>query len=493
MTLSTLLLNIGITALILTAIVGFVFKNHKSWLMTFLQNYCGALFIFSGWVKAIDPMGTAFKMEQYFAEFESTFEGTWFSFIATIFPVFSEYSIGFSVFMIVFEIVLGIMLILGMRAKLTSWAFLLLVAFFTVLTGFTYLTGYVPNGVNFFDFGGWSDYKDTNMKVTDCGCFGDFIKLEPMVSFFKDVALMIPALYFVFKHKNMHQLFSKKVRNIILLVSTVGLLLYCFNNYIWNLPHKDFRPFKIGADVGEIRAAEDQAAADVRVLEFVMKNKETGDIINVPYNDYMTNYAQYPKDKFETVDQIKTERSSPKTKISDFQIETFDADDVSDIYLAGEKNHFMLVSYKLKYDAEEFKREVIDTVTVMDSIFSESGALDSIVEKTMEVKSVQEGYDYIWKNGLTDDMKTIGEFTRKAIADGLEVSWVVGGIGKDQANDLKSEFNLPFEIYTADDILLKTIVRSNPGIVLWKQGKIIHKWHKKKLPSYNEVKSQYLK
>ena len=76
MTLSGLLINIGIVAFILTFIVGFVMKGHKSWIMTFLQNLCGVLFIFSGWVKAVDPLGTAYKMEQYFGEFEFPFPST---------------------------------------------------------------------------------------------------------------------------------------------------------------------------------------------------------------------------------------------------------------------------------------------------------------------------------------------------------------------------------------------------------------------------------
>ncbi|HMS68060.1 MAG TPA: hypothetical protein PKD18_07970, partial [Saprospiraceae bacterium] len=100
---------------------------------------------------AIDPLGTAYKMEQYFAEFETTFQATSASFLAPLFPWLSEYSIGFSVFMIVLEIILGIMLVVGSRPKLTAWLFLLMILFFAFLTGFTYLTAYVPSGVNFFD------------------------------------------------------------------------------------------------------------------------------------------------------------------------------------------------------------------------------------------------------------------------------------------------------------------------------------------------------
>ena len=135
-TLSGLLIGVGVAAILLTVITGLIFKDgHKSWLMTYLQNYTGALFIFSGLVKAVDPLGTAYKMEQYFSEFAYTFEPTWFGFLAPIFPWFSNYSVVFSVVMIVFEIVLGLMLVMGVKGKLTSWLFLGLVGFFTFLTG----------------------------------------------------------------------------------------------------------------------------------------------------------------------------------------------------------------------------------------------------------------------------------------------------------------------------------------------------------------------
>ena len=216
LTLGKLSIYIAIAAIILTVVIVLGTKKSKAWWMSYLQNFTGLLFIFSGFVKAIDPLGTAYKMEQYFAEFETTFQATSASFLAPLFPWLSEYSIGFSVFMIVLEIILGIMLVVGSRPKLTAWLFLLMILFFAFLTGFTYLTAYVPSGVNFFDFAQWGPYKETNMRVTDCGCVGDFLKLVPRVSFFKYLVLLVPAILFVLQSKLMHQFFPPFNRSWIL-------------------------------------------------------------------------------------------------------------------------------------------------------------------------------------------------------------------------------------------------------------------------------------
>ena len=158
MTLLKLVIIVAIIALILSALNLFVLNKNKNILITLFQNFCGVLFIISGYVKAVDPLGTAYKMEDYFAEFESTFADTWFGFLAPLFPALSEASVLFSVFMIVLEIVFGVMLLIGYQRKLTAWLFLIIILFFSFLTGFTYLTGYVPEGVNFFQFSQWGPY-----------------------------------------------------------------------------------------------------------------------------------------------------------------------------------------------------------------------------------------------------------------------------------------------------------------------------------------------
>ncbi|HMR89476.1 MAG TPA: hypothetical protein PKD51_15050, partial [Saprospiraceae bacterium] len=118
MTLLTLITYIAIVSLVLTLVMIFGFKVQKSAVMTYLQNFTGILFLFSGWVKAVDPLGTAIKMGDYFAEFNATFADTSFSFIAPLFPFLTNYSTAFAIVMIIFEIILGIMLILGDRPKL---------------------------------------------------------------------------------------------------------------------------------------------------------------------------------------------------------------------------------------------------------------------------------------------------------------------------------------------------------------------------------------
>ncbi len=452
MTIYTLVLYIGIAAIVSTLLIGFVLKKEKSWVMTFLQSFTGLLFIFSGWVKAIDPLGTAYKMEQYFTEFESTFADTWMSFLAPIFPFFSHYSIWFSVAMIVFEIVLGVMLLIGYKPKLSAWLFLGLVVFFTVLTGFTYLTGYVPEGVNFFDFGQWGPYKATNMKVTDCGCFGDFIKLEPRTSFFKDLFLLLPAIYFVFKHSDMHQLFSGRVRFVITSLATIGLLLYCFSNFVWDLPSTDFRPFKVGADVAAIKEAEEEAEANVRILTWIIKNEKTGEVKELPDAEYMKSLNTYnSKNGWKVIDQTKSEPAVKHTKISEFEITDFEGNDVTYEYLDDEGYHFMVVCYK----AYGHKNP--------DGSYQ---------------------WDKDWIGDLVSKIKPLAE---KAKKDGHMVSIVLGGLDGDGAKNLAQTTGIDAHFYSADDILLKTIIRSNPGPVLWHDGKIVGKWHIKKLPTYEEI------
>ncbi|MEM6771569.1 MAG: DoxX family protein [Bacteroidota bacterium] len=447
MTLTTLLLRITLAALALTGVTWFVFKKKDNLLLSLLQNFTGALFLFSGYVKAVDPLGTAYKMEQYFAEFESTFADTALSFIAPMFPALAEYSVAFSVFMIVLEIVLGLALILGAWPKLTSWLFFLIVLFFTVLTGFTYTTGYVPSGVNYFAFGEWGEYLESNMKVTDCGCFGDFIKLEPFQSFMKDVFLMVPAIIFLWWSKKMHQLFDEKTRNISLGVLGVVTLLYCFSNYAWDIPGQDFRPFKVGTDVAAVKKAESEAAANVSVIAYVLTNKASGEVKELPTAEFLKVMSDYPQSDWEYDTKVSEPAIEP-TKISDFELSDTEGYDPIPELLEDDAYTFLVVAYKLKGD---------------------QGSWDA---------------DYVEK--WTANVQPV---IKAAQAAGHKAAGMTKFNDDAVINDFKQQVGADYPFWRGDDIMLKTIIRSNPGVVLMKNGVIINKWHYSKLPSFEEIKA----
>ena len=485
MTLQVLILYIAIIAVILTVIIGLLKKGHKSWVATFLQNFTGVLFIISGMVKAVDPLGTAYKMEQYFTEFQYTFADTSASFLAPVFPFLSSISIWFSVFMIVFEIVLGVMLILGHKPRLTSWLFLLLVVFFTVLTGFTYLTGYVPGDGNFFRFASWVPYDASNMKVTDCGCFGDFIKLNPKISFIKDLVLLIPAFYFVFRHRDMHQLFSPRARSIIIGVVTVLLVLFCLRNFLWGLPVVDFRPFKVGTNLYEKKTAEEEAAASVRITGWKLQNKSTGEVVELSNEDYMTGIkaGQYPKEEWTVLEQIKTKPAIEETKVSQFSLIDKDGFDVAEDILTDSGNVFLIVAHKLKGESQIQEVMVPDTTWVTDTIRLNTDSI-IVVRTPASIGTRKESKEiFIWDEGyLKKYVEKVNPLMENVTAQGGKVYAAAGGAGTEKLQAFKEAIGSPYEWYEADDILLKTIIRSNPGVVHIKAGTVMDMWHINGLP-----------
>ncbi len=494
MTLGTLVLIVAIAAVLLTVLIGIFFRDDlDNWIVSLLQNFCGVLFIFSGWVKAVDPLGTAYKMEQYFAEFQGTFEDTVLSFIAPLFPTLSEYAIGFSVGVIVFEIILGLMLLLGTWPRFTSWAFFLLVAFFTFLTGFTYLTGYVPEGVNFFQFGQWGPYVETNMKVTDCGCFGDFIKLKPQTSFLKDVFLLIPAFVFLFFYKSMHQILSPSVRGGIIAIAIAGLIIYCLSNYKWDLPHTDFRPFKVGTDLAEEKAEQDEAISNITVTAYRITNKETGKVIEIPFDQYLKEYKNYADKEVWQSEQIKSEPEIPINKISEFDVSDVEGYSVTEDLLSDSGYSFMIVAHKLKGEVESMEAVVKDTIFTLDTLYRED---TTIIERniaevqenrvTVDQYDWDEDYSRLWR-------EKVNTVAADAIKEDVRVYAITGPSTTDKLNDFRQAAQIDYPIYTADDILLKTIIRSNPGVVLLHNGKILEKWHIKKFPKeFKQIKEKYM-
>lgn len=485
MTLLKLLTYIGIIAVLVTGITIY-FKRSKNYAISFLQHFAGILFLVSGFVKAVDPLGTSFKMEQYFTSFYYTFENTAFSFIAPIFPFFNTYVNVFSISTIVLEMVLGVMLILGIKPKFTAWAFFLLMLFFTVLTGFTYLTGYVPMDANFFEFSKWGEYAASNMRVSDCGCFGDFLKIEPKTSFLKDVFLMIPGIIFIVYHRLFHKIFNSGARLGLFIVSFVGFLFYCLNYMYWNEPAVDFRPFKEGINIREAKIKEQEAEAN-RPVNMNITPIAGGESINMSQDEYMKRFKEFPKEQF-NIEQVTGESEIAHSKISDFRITDVNNNDVTDQILQDSGYSLMVINYKVSFDTEKKMVEVIDTIYAeVDStkVVSDSARAIVSIKKTNEEKE-----NYLFKHDwITAYEAKVLPLIKKADANKIPAYIIFGGLSPEQMENAITTLKLDMEPYQGDETILKTVIRSNPGILLWKNGAIVKKWHINKAPDWAEIES----
>ena len=189
-----------------------------TWLDKAVRWFVGILFIFSGLVKLNDPMGTAIKMEEYFEVFSND--------ISPLFHYLVPLALVIGLFVVILEVLLGVAVIINYRMKVTSWILLLLIIFFTFLTF----------------------YSAAFNKVTDCGCFGDAIPLDPWESFFKDIILLVLTIFIFIRSKYYTPFLSPRKSGVFL---AIVLFLNVFIAYyaIEHLPPIDFRPYKTGADI----------------------------------------------------------------------------------------------------------------------------------------------------------------------------------------------------------------------------------------------------
>ncbi|MEL6141803.1 MAG: hypothetical protein AAFU67_09315, partial [Bacteroidota bacterium] len=356
-----------------------------------------------------------------------------------------------------------------------------------------FLTGYVPGDVNFFDFGGWASYDKNNMKVTDCGCFGDFLKLEPKTSFFKDVFLLIPSVLFLFFHKKMHEVFTPAIRSLIVVVTVVGVTLYCFSNYRWDIPGQDFRPFKVGVDIAEQKQREEAAAANVQVLGYTITPKDGGEVINFTMQEFLANYQNYPEDKFDIQQEVSEPEVAP-TKISDFEVSDYEGYDVAPDLLAEPGYTFVIVSYQLKGEQTGTKiREVEELVMQIDTILEEERDMIAEIDTTMvprvkEIEVPQYNFDPAYLKKWSDKVQPV---MLAAQEKGYKVVALTKYESPSFINAFRQEIGAEYDFLQGDDIMLKTIIRSNPGVMLLKGGKILEKWHYRKLPDYERISTEF--
>lgn len=363
------------------------------YLVGFSRVFVGILFIISGFIKLNDPVGFSFKLEEYFSQGVLDL------------PFFEPHALTISIVVVIFEVLVGVMLLVGFRVKFTVWSLLLMII------GFTFLTFY-------------SAYFN---KVTDCGCFGDAIKLTPWESFTKDVILLVLILVLFVGHRFIAPWFSLKVRRIMMMVA----LLFCgfyVVHVLRHLPVIDFRPYKIGANIEDGMNVPDDAPK--AIIEYAWKFKTAdGEKIVVTNGDY-------PQVDGEFIGAETTEiQKGYEPPVHDFTIEQ-NGEDFA-LTLLNEPKLVMVIAYDLR----KTNREAY------------------IAVKKVTERALKKGYRVI----------------------GMSAS------NEQQTAELVKQHGLGFDFYFTDETTLKTIVRSNPGVLVLEKGTIMEKVH------FNDIDNLELK
>ena len=355
----------------------------KNFITQLFRIIIGGLFVFSGFVKLVDPVGTAYKLEEYFGADVLNLE------------FLIPYALYLSIFLIMAEIMLGIMILVGFKPKFTTISLLLLILLFLFLT--------------------W--YSAYYNKVTDCGCFGDFIKLTSWQTFYKNVIFTPMILWLVFNHKDIRPIYSRKFSGFIttlFLIAFSGIVYYVLHH----LPIIDFRPYAVGKNIPEQMIYPKDAKRDVFQDTWIYK-------VNGEEKEFTTEEKPWDIEGAEFVDRkTKLIQEGYVPPIHDFTMEKNGQDLTKQ--LMGEEKLMLIISPNLdKADIEGFTN------------------IKKVTDKALD-------------NGYTVYMLTASP--------------------DEQFNDIKKEFNLEFDNLSCDETTLKTIIRANPGIATINKGTIDGKW-----------------
>jgi uncharacterized membrane protein YphA (DoxX/SURF4 family) len=357
----------------------------------FSRFFVGGLFIFSGLIKLNDPIGTKIKMEEYFEVFAADF--------GSFFHYFIPYALEISLIIVVLEVVLGVAVLIQYRMNITTKVLLGLMVFFTFLTFY-------------------SAYFN---KVTDCGCFGDAIKLTPWQSFWKDIILMVFVLH-LFWHRKRFQPILRTLEGHAV-VGGVTVLCFFLGIYaIQHLPFIDFRAYRIGNNIQQQMIPPEQP-----VFEYVFIRKDNNEEISSA--KYLMDTTLY---KYKSVRQVNEDKT--KANITDYAVTSPDGDDVTASTFQGAKLFIII------YDAR--------------------------VASTSNIEDLK---------------KLVNDLEGK-----IDVA-VLTASSTDQFEQFRHAHQLAVPYYFADATVLKTIVRSNPGITLWVDGTVKGMWHHNDTPDAQSV------
>ena len=351
------------------------------------------VFILSGFVKAVDPIGTQYKIQDYLVALG------W----SEVFPDFLPFLI--AVLLGVVEFCLGVYLFFGIRRIITPRALVLIMSFMTPLTL-------------------WLAIDE---PISDCGCFGDAIVLSNWQTFWKNVLLLVASITVLKWRKRIFPLVTTRLDWSIGLYGflfVLGVTCYCY----YKLPIFDFRPYYIGADIRKGMEIPEGKHPTVYETRFIMQ--KDGEVKEFGLDEY-------PDSTWTFVDtRLVVKEKGYEPPIHDFSIiRQEDGEDITDMVLDDENYTLLLVAHQM---------ELAD---------------DSSIDLINEL------YDYSLKYGYSFYCLT-------SSSDEDILRW---------QNSTGAEY--PFCLM--DNTTLRTMVRSNPGVILLQKGKVLNKW------GVNEIPDEY--
>ena len=371
-------------------LVSILFNNYynKSGLVL-CRVLVGALFVFSSFTKGVDPLGTKYKMLDYFIAYDIQW--------------LNEYALPLAITMIMVEFIVGICLMLNLLPRLATLGASLLMIFFTVTTFFDAIYNLVP----------------------DCGCFGTAIKMSNWQTFFKNLIILAILIPLVFNNKS---LVNKRVTSLGQILFTfvfIGLFIGFEIYNVRHLPMIDFMEWKVGKNMKPVES-EDPAE-----IYLTFKNIETGEeeeylSPNYPWNDSVW-MSQW---------EFVSQRQEGVSQSFGFSILNDEGDDYTDLLFDSENLFVFVAPY-----------------------------LEEMTEK--DINECQRIYDFANENGFN-------------------YLWITS-VNPEYVYELQDKYYMFDEVYYGDELELKAMVRSNPGLMLMNNGVILDKWSKIDFPCAEEI------
>lgn len=363
--------------------------NKLNWSLNVIARvFVGCVFLFSSFVKGVDPMGTAFKITEYLTTW--SFGSLSFEWLVPMAPVFS-------MSLIVAEFTVGMMLIFGAFRRLSAWALVLMMLFFTCSTLYDAITN----------------------KVTDCGCFGDFVKLTNWQTFWKNVVLDVPAVW-IFLTRNLRRKRRFERDSLITIFSIVLMVIFGMYN-INNEPCIDFRAWKVGNQMMDMDES-------LEVKSYVTyRNTQTGETDEFLSEELVSKMADPEWEKTWEWESSRVE-DPHEIKADGFSMLDMDLNDHA-CELIGSSEPLLIATV---HHLEKVDERGIRALRYMLEQAEENGVQMVLLTSALPEKA----QTFLYENKI----------------DGME-------------------------FYFADMTAIETMARSNPGFLLVKEGKVLGKWH----------------